>query len=107
MKYWRWLGLLLLILLVALQVKFWVGDYSLRSIHQLRQSVNEQKFRNDEMRQRNDALAAEVDDLKHGDEAVEARARRNLGLIKKGEVFYQVIDPAMSSSSAVPDSDDD
>lgn len=101
MKRWRWLALLLLVLLVALQVKFWLGDGGMREIHTLRGSVATQKAQNAKLEKRNQALAADVDDLKHGDQAVEARARNNLGLIKPGEVFYQVIGPAPATSSGM------
>ncbi|HEX7341041.1 MAG TPA: cell division protein FtsB [Rhodanobacteraceae bacterium] len=94
MKYWRWLGLLLIVLLIALQAKLWLGHGGMRGIHALRGSVAAQKAQNAKLVQRNQALAADVKDLKHGDQAVEARARNNLGLIKPGEVFYQVIGPA-------------
>ena len=53
----------------------------------------EQRSENAELRKRNEALAAEVEDLKSGTEAIEERARSELGMIKPGEVFYQVIEP--------------
>src|SRR5699024_8284820 len=96
---WRWLALVLLILLIALQAKLWLGDGGVRGIHALRGSVAEQKAENAKLEKRNQALAADVNDLKHGDKAVEARARNNLGLIKPGEVFYQVVDPAVAGSA--------
>jgi len=98
-KRWRWLALILLVLLIALQAKFWLGDGGMREIHTLRGSVAAQKAQNAKLEKRNEALAADVDDLKHGDQAVEARARNNLGLIKPGEVFYQVIGPAPAAST--------
>ena len=93
MKRWRWLGLLLIILLIALQAKLWLGDGGMRGIHKLHASVAAQKAENAKLERRNQALAADVKNLKHGDKAVEARARNNLGLIKPGETFYQVISP--------------
>lgn len=51
-----------------------------------------QMAENSQLRERNQALAAEVADLKQGVDAIEERARRELGMIKKGETFYQVID---------------
>lgn len=107
MKRWRWLGLLLLVMLIALQVKLWVGDGGMRNIHSLRQSVAEQEAQNGDLEKRNQALAADVTDLKRGKTAVEARARNNLGLIKPGEVFYQVIGPTPSASSHARTNDDD
>lgn len=99
MKRWRWLGLLLIILLIALQAKLWLGDGGMRGIHKLHASVSTQKAENAKLERRNQALAADVKDLKHGDQAVEARARNNLGLIKPGETFYQVISPASVSTT--------
>ncbi len=102
MKRWRWLALVLLVLLIALQAKFWLGDGGMREIHTLRGSVAAQKAENAKLEKRNRALAADVDDLKQGDKAVEARARNNLGLIRPGEVFYQVIDPAPAAAGSTP-----
>jgi cell division protein FtsB len=72
-------------------------------VQSLRQSVHKQDDDNQRLRQRNQALAADVTDLKHGEQAVEARARAELGLIKPGETFYQVVDrPATAGSTSVP-----
>lgn len=90
----RWIGLLLIIMLIGLQVKLWIGDGSTREVHALRVQVKQQQAENKRLSQRNQALAADVADLKHGDQAVEARARAELGLIKPGETFYQVVEPA-------------
>ena len=90
----RWLALLLLIALIALQVHLWTGRGGMRDVWMLKQRVEEQKVENDKLRKRNETLSAEVDDLKHGDEAVEERARSELGLLKPGETFYQVVEPA-------------
>lgn len=99
-KRWRWLGLLLIIVLIALQAKLWLGDGGMREIHTLRGGVAAQEAQNAKLERRNQALAADVKDLKHGDKAVEARARNNLGLVKPGEVFYQVIGPASTATAA-------
>ncbi|HET7266877.1 MAG TPA: cell division protein FtsB [Oleiagrimonas sp.] len=105
MKRWRWLGLLLIILLIALQAKLWLGDGGTRGIHKLRASVATQKAENAKLKRRNQALAADVKDLKHGDKAVEARARNNLGLIKPGETFYQVVSPTPPATANNADND--
>jgi cell division protein FtsB len=89
----RYVALLLLILLLALEVKLWTGDWSMREVWRLRQRVAEQKQENLKLKQRNEALSAEVQDLKNGNEAIEERARSELGLVKPGETFYQVVDP--------------
>ena len=89
----RLVALILLILLIALEVKLWAGQGGMAEVWRLEQSVAEQKQRNDELKARNDALAAEVADLKTGSEAVEERARAELGLLKPGETFYQIVEP--------------
>ena len=98
----RWIALILIALLIALQVKLWVGDGGMRDLRTIRSRVSEQQTENTRLKQRNDALHADVEDLKHGQDAVEARARSQLGLIKPGEVFYQVVMPPSGSSVAVP-----
>lgn len=95
----RWIGLLLIVLLIGLQLKLWVGDGGMREVHALRVHVKQQQQQNEQLNQRNKALEADVDDLKHGDQAVEARARSELGLIKPGETFYQVVEPAPAASA--------
>jgi len=95
----RWIAVILIVLLVALQVKLWLGEGGMRELHALRARVTAQQAENTRLKQRNQALSAEVQDLKHGQQAIEARARSELGLIKPGETFYQVV-PA--SSAAAP-----
>jgi cell division protein FtsB len=89
----RLLALILLALLILLQVKLWAGAGGWREVGQLEQSVAVQGDENARLEQRNEALAAEVDDLKRGQAAVEERARAELGMIKPGETFYRVVDP--------------
>ena len=89
----RYAALILLILLIALQLKLWAGEGGMREVESLRRHVNEQKAENDKLKKRNDALSAEVEDLKHGKDAIEGRARSELGLVKPGETFYQVAEP--------------
>ena len=99
----RWVALILILILVGLQLKLWSGPGSMRDVDSLRIAVKKQADENDHLTQRNQALGADVLDLKHGDQAVEARARTELGLIKPGETFYQVVDsPAASATSAPP-----
>ena len=96
----RLLALILLAVLIVLQVKLWAGAGGWREVGVLEQSVAVQAGENAELEQRNEALAAEVDDLKRGQAAVEERARAELGMIKPGEVFYRVVDPEKSSPAA-------
>lgn len=91
----RWLNWLLVVLLVLLQYRLWVGDGSLAEVWDLYQQVELQRTENERLNERNQALEAEVKDLKQGLEAIEERAREELGMIRDGETFYQIIeDPA-------------
>jgi cell division protein FtsB len=82
---------ILLLLLVALQFKMWFGEGGYRDVQRLAQRVDEQAEENEALAQRNRELQAEVEDLRQGLEAIEERARSELGLIKEGEEFYQVV----------------
>ena len=83
---------ILIVLLFALQYKLWIGDGGYREVNLLRERVELQKRENAVLEKRNSQLQAEVEDLREGLDAVEERARNELGLIKEGEEFYQVID---------------
>lgn len=98
----RVLLLVLVLLLAALQYKLWYGNGGQQEVAALRAQVAAQRAENARLQARNDALAAEVADLKSGGEAVEERARSELGMVKPGETFYRVIDraPAPPSPSA-------
>ena len=96
----RWVALILIALLVALQFKLWSDAGGMREVDTLRAAVKKQTDENQRLQQRNQALAADVTDLKSGEQAVEARARAELGLIKPGETFYQVVEGPASAASA-------
>lgn len=81
---------ILLILLIGAQLRFWS---ELRDVRELRAQLQEQLDENERLRARNDALAAEVDDLRGGLEALEERARSELGLIREDEEFFLIVDP--------------
>ncbi|WP_259303260.1 cell division protein FtsB [Thermomonas sp. S9] len=102
MKSMRWLLLGLLLLLAALQYKLWYGSGGQRDVAALKAQVAAQAAENARLQARNDALAAEVADLKGGGEAVEERARVELGMVKPGETFYRVIDRPASAAPAQP-----
>ena len=89
----RWLGWLLFVLLLLLQYRLWVGDGSLAEVWDLYQQVEIQRGENQQLQERNQALEAEVQDLKKGLGAIEERAREELGMIKEDENFYQIIEP--------------
>ncbi len=88
----RLLATILVILLVLLQYKLWLGDGGLLKVRQLNQAVESQTAENEALSERNRALEAEVRDLKKGRDAIEERARTELGMIKEGETFYQVVE---------------
>lgn len=82
---------LLLVVLLALQAKLWFGDGGVSDISTLEQRVAAQEAENGRLEERNAALRAEVEDLRERLDAVEERARNELGLIREGEDFYQVV----------------
>lgn len=82
--------LLLLVLLIAAQLRLWS---ELREVRELRVQYQEQLDENARLQARNEALAAEVDDLRGGLEALEERARSELGLIREDEEFFLIVDP--------------
>jgi cell division protein FtsB len=88
----RFLIALLLVVLILLQYRLWVGKGSLAEVSNLKQEISQMEQELVKLRERNRALQAEVDDLRGGLSAVEERARSELGMIKQGEIFYQVIE---------------
>jgi cell division protein FtsB len=88
--------LLLVVLLAWLQYRLWLGQGGQGEVRALQEQVRKQARDNGGLKQRNDALAAEVKDLKNegGGEAIEERARSELGMIKPGETFYRVVERA-------------
>lgn len=94
MRNWRWLLLLLAVLLAWLQYRFWFGTGNSGEVMMLEAQVANQRRDNDGLHHRNAALAAEVKDLKEGEAAIEERARSELGMIKPGEKFYRVVEGA-------------
>ena len=92
MRVLRVLILLLVALLAWLQYRLWFGSGGNREVAALQQQVQQQTRDNAGLKQRNEALAAEVEDLKSGEAAVEERARSELGMIKPGETFYRVVE---------------
>ena len=87
-----WLILVLILLLGALQYRLWVGEGSIAELHSLKREIALEESELERLRARNRALQAEVDDLREGSEAIEERARSELGMIKPGEIFIQVIE---------------
>ncbi|PCH60974.1 MAG: cell division protein FtsB [SAR86 cluster bacterium] len=81
----------LLILLVILQYQLWFGDGSVTAVAGLNEQLQEQQAVNSSLQQRNKQLEIEVLDLKNGSEAIEERARAELGMIGKDETFYLIV----------------
>ena len=88
----RKLLILLLLLLAYLQYRFWFGDGSLQEVWELHREVEAQREENLQLRERNAALEAEVRDLQQGLDAIEEHAREDLGMVKEGETFYQLVE---------------
>jgi cell division protein FtsB len=87
----RWLLVVLGSVAVLLQAQLWLSDGGYRKTIKLRSAVADQRQMNQELRDRNAALDAEVVNLKQGLEAAEERARTDLGMIGHKETFYQVV----------------
>lgn len=86
----NWLLAVLVVLLLGLQYRLWVGDGSLAQVTELKQQIAEQQGENQRLLERNRILEAEVMELKSGMETVEERARHELGMVKEGETLYQL-----------------
>ena len=84
----------IVMLLVLLQYRLWLGEGGLREVGRLRAEIQSQRDVNQRLKERNRTLAAEVTDLKKGTVAIEERARTDLGMVGKGETFYQVVPPS-------------
>ena len=89
----RLLALALVVLIAALQYPLWFGKGGWSRVWALDREVQAQRDSNDKLRERNAALDAEVRDLKTGYDAIEERARNELGMIKQDEIFFQVVQP--------------
>lgn len=90
---------LLIVILIAvfllLQYRLWFGDGSLSEVVQLSAELEAQKQKLKELEERNRKLEAQVLDLQNGFDAYEEKARNDLGMIKKGETFYQIVTPQL------------
>ncbi|MDQ5939488.1 MAG: cell division protein FtsB [Pseudomonadota bacterium] len=84
--------IVLLVIIAQLQYRLWFGDGSVNEINAYQKRLNEVKLQVDEKKHRNEMLYAEVLDLRKGQESIEERARDELGMIKNGETFIEVIE---------------
>jgi cell division protein FtsB len=86
----RWLAILFVVLMLALQYPMWLGKGGWLQVRETDRQLGLQREENARLKLRNDALDADVRDLKTGSEAIEERARSELGMIRSDEVFFQV-----------------
>ncbi|WP_423063583.1 cell division protein FtsB [Candidiatus Paracoxiella cheracis] len=85
--------LILAALFILLQYELWFAAGGVVTAYRLHTNIVKQAQANKKLQERNAILMADIKDLKHGNDAVEERARNDLGMIKKGEVFYQIVQP--------------
>lgn len=89
----RLVTLVLAALIAAIQYPLWLGKGSWLRVWEVDQQIRAQRAINERLQARNSALDAEVRDLKQGLEAIEERARSELGMIRQDEIFFQIVDP--------------
>jgi cell division protein FtsB len=89
----KWMLGILILLLAALQYRLWVSEGSLADVKRLEREIKLQQADNSRLRERNRILAVEVEDLKTGLDSVEERARNDIGMIKKDETFFMILEP--------------
>jgi len=94
----RFITALLVIFLLLLQHRLWFGKNSVPDYFSLKEEVIRQQQDNEKLHQRNKLLYADTDDLKSGVEAIEERARNELGMIKEGETFFRIIPSANNTT---------
>lgn len=99
----RWLTLIFIALIAALQYPLWLGKGSWLRVWEVDREATQQKEVNQKLKARNASLDAEVHDLKQGYEAIEERARSELGMIKRDEIFFQVLEAQKPVAHVAPD----
>jgi cell division protein FtsB len=97
----RWLALFFIALIVVLQYPMWLGKGGWLQVREYDRQVAGQREQNAKLKARNEALDADVRDLKTGNEAIEERARSELGMIRQDEVFFQ-LQPPGNAPKALP-----
>ena len=89
----KFIVLLLVLLLVMMEVNFWLTKDGYSRIVEIKGLIQDQQKENDEMASRNSQLKEEIKDLKNGFSAIEEKAREDIGMIKEGEEFYLITEP--------------
>ena len=89
----RYIGIisLLLIMFIFLQYRLWWESGGLKDFFLMKKDLQVIQANNLKLKQRNDALLFQIERLRNSQDAIEARARNELGMIKKGEIFYQIV----------------
>ena len=98
----RLVPLMLVVFLIAIQFPLWLGKGGWMKVRDAERQLQSQKKINTDLQARNAKLAAEVKDLKEGAGAVEERARYELGMLKEGEAFVQIVEPSASKGRDPP-----
>jgi cell division protein FtsB len=98
----RWLALAFAVLVGALQYPMWLGKGGWLQVRELDRQLTALRDGNALLKARNDALDADVRDLKTGYEAIEERARTELGMVKQDEVFFQIHEPPAQKVGSAP-----
>src|SRR5918999_140626 len=101
----KWLTLALAGAVVLIQYPLWLGKGGWLRVWEVDQQIGAQRSVNARLKARNDALEAEVRDLKQGFEAIEERARSELGIVRQDEVFFQVLEPSRAPQNSVATSE--
>ena len=96
----RWITMVLAVLILIMQYPMWLGKGGWLSVRELERSIETEQANNQKLKARNDALDAEVRDLKQGFAAIEERARSELGMIRPDEVFFQLPENALASANS-------
>jgi cell division protein FtsB len=96
----RWLAFAFVVLIAALQYPMWLGKGGWLQVRELDRQLSAQREGNAKLKARNDALDADVRDLKTGYEAIEERARSELGMVKQDEVFFQIQGPEQGADTS-------
>ncbi len=95
----RWLLLILLLLLTGLQYRLWWGEGGRLELRRLQQQAQDFERENERLKARNAELAEQIMDLRAGNTVLEQRAREELGLTGKDEIFFQFVEPKAGKNS--------
>jgi cell division protein FtsB len=96
------LSVVLVALIALIQYPLWVGKGSWLRVWEVDQQIKSQRDKNAKLQTRNNILDAEVRDLKQGSDAIEERARSEMGMIKQDEIFFQLLVPGQNLPPAQP-----